>query len=163
MRSLLSTTALSLWLMGFGVVSHAATEGYEVSAQEIKQETKQLVTMLQGYTAERRDDAFQAVEYALDDIDHNIDRLQLKMENSWRDLSESSREKMRSAMNELRKQRTTVAEWWGRMQESTADTWSNVKKGFSDAYGGLQSAWDNAVSTFQSSGADTKEGDSEQS
>lgn len=52
-------------------------------------------------------------------------------------------------MKALRKQRNDLAEWSGRMRESSAEAWDHVKQGFVESYRALADAFAKAENKFE--------------
>jgi len=111
------------------------------SIKEVKKEVQDLVQALENYTVVQREEAVESTKTALDKLDKEIDSLETKIDNDWDKMNKAAREKSRSNLKALHKQRTEVAEWYGRLENSSADAWEDMKKGFSDSYKNLQDAW----------------------
>jgi hypothetical protein len=120
----------------------------KTSIKEVKQETQDLIQTLGSYTADQRDEAIVKTKMAVDELDKRIDALETRIDNNWDHMNKAAREKALANMKELRKQRTEVAEWYGRLETSSADAWEHMKKGFSDAYKNLIDAWEESEKEF---------------
>lgn len=120
----------------------------KTSIKEVKQETQELIQALGTYTADQRDEAIERTKTALDELDKRIDALETRIDNNWDQMNKAAREKARANLKALRKQRTEVAEWYGRLETSSADAWEHTKKGFSDAYKNLSDAWETSEKEF---------------
>ena len=129
-------------------VSIAATES--ASAEQIRQETVQLLQALESYGAEQRDEALARSRAALENIDRRIETLESKMLDQWGDMDQATREQARASLQALREQRTRVAEWYGSMKSSSVSAWGHIKEGFSKAYRSLQEAWEKSEREFSS-------------
>jgi TolA-binding protein len=119
-----------------------------VEAEDVKQETQDLMEALQGYTADQRYEAIQKSSEALDRLDQRISELETRIENNWDEMNEATREQSRASLKALRDQRVQVAEWYGSLKNSSADSWDHTKQGFSEAYGALAEAWEKAQKEF---------------
>ena len=63
-------------------------------------------------------------------------------------MSKASREKSQQTLQELRKKRNDLAEWYGGMKQSSAEAWGEVKQGFIKSYHTLSEAFDKASKKF---------------
>lgn len=135
----------------FALPSFAATSGSNTaSATKVKQDAKELMQSLKGYTVKQRDEAVHKTRAALDNLDQRIDALEHRIDKNWDKMSNSARAKARASLKALRKQRTEVAEWYGSLKNSTAGAWEHIKQGFSDAYMNLHEAWVKSEKEFGS-------------
>ena len=137
-------------LYGIAPLCYAETARGKASIEEVKKETQDLIQAVKGYTADQRDEAIQKTKAALDNLDQRIDALETRIGTDWGKLDNAAREKARSSLRVLRKQRTQAAEWYGSLKNSSADAWGYIKKGFSDAYKALYDAWEKAEKEFGS-------------
>lgn len=128
--------------------THAETHGDKPTLQDVKKETRDLIETLKGYGAERHDEAMQKSREALATLDRHIDELETRIDRDWERMDQAARDKSRTTLRELRKQRAEVAEWFGRWKESSANAWEQMKKGFANAYQDLQEAREKAEKEF---------------
>ncbi len=141
---------LFIVMVGFVPLCHADTKEDSVSAEDVRQETREVLDVLKDYTADQRDEAIKKINNALANLDDHIDALEKRIDNNWDKMDNAAREKARASMRELRKQRTQLAEWYGGLKNSSADAWEQMTQGFSEAYQSLQDSWDKAVREFGS-------------
>lgn len=139
--------AMAAGLVAAGA-STAATES--TSAEDIKQETAQLLQALENYGAEQRDEALARSRTALENLDRRIETLESMMLEKWGDMDQAAREQARASLQALREQRTRVAEWYGSMKSSSAGAWGHIKEGFTKAYRALDEAWEKSEHEFRS-------------
>jgi hypothetical protein len=133
------------------VAAGASTAAVEsTSADDIKQETAQLLQALENYGAEQRDEALSRSRSALENIDRRIEELESRMLEKWGDMDQAAREQARASLQALREQRTRVAEWYGSMKSSSEGAWGHIKEGFAKAYRSLQEAWEKSEREFSS-------------
>ena len=127
----------------FAMVSPAfsAAAAEPTSAQNIKQETAELLEALKAYSTEQRDAAVEQSRIALENLDQRIDVLEIQMLDQWAEMDQATRTRTRDSLQALREQRTNVAEWYGGLKSSTADAWGSIKEGFSAAYQTLSEDW----------------------
>lgn len=118
-------------------------------AEEIKQDTKDLLASLKAYGADQREAAVKATKEALEAADERIDALQARLDENWDDMSEAAREKTQASMTALRERRAQVAEWYEDMESSSDSAWDEIKEGFAEAYEALGEAWHEAVESFE--------------
>lgn len=118
------------------------------SAEQVKQEGKELLQALGGYTVEQRDEALRAAKAALDSLDTRIEALEKNVDARWDTMDKAARKKARAQLKELHKQRTQAAEWYGSLKSSTGAAWEHMKKGFSEAYSDLSAAWKKSKQEF---------------
>jgi hypothetical protein len=121
---------------GFSVAAAEST-----SAENIKQETAELLEALKAYSTEQRDAAVEQSRVALENLDQRIDALEIQMLDQWDDMDQATRTRTRDSLQALREQRTNVAEWYGSLKSSSADAWEQIKQGFSAAYQTLNEDW----------------------
>lgn len=119
-----------------------------MSIKEVKQKTQDLIQALGAYAADQRDEAIEKTKTGLDELDKRIDALETRIDNNWDQMNKAASEKARANLKALRKQRTEVAEWYGRLKTSSADAWEHMKKGFSDAYKKLSDTWEKSAKEF---------------
>ena len=121
---------------GFSAAAAEAT-----SAENIKQETAELLEALKAYSTEQRDAAVEQSKVALENLDQRIDVLETRMLDQWDEMDQAARTRTRDSLQALREQRTNVAEWYGSLKSSSADAWGHIKQGFSEAYQTLSEDW----------------------
>lgn len=119
-----------------------------MSIKEVKQKTQDLIQALGAYAADQRDEAIEKTKTGLDELDKRIDALETRIDNNWDQMNKAASEKARANLKALRKQRTEVAEWYGRLKTSSADAWEHMKKGFSDAYKKFSDTWEKSAKEF---------------
>ncbi len=118
------------------------------SWKEVKQEVSQAVDTIQGYTAAQRGEAIQASKTTLATLDAQIANLERKYEQEQAQWTEAARTQAKTALNNLRRQRNAIAEWYGGLRHSSDAAWDNVKNGFVGAYRKLADAFDKAENQF---------------
>jgi uncharacterized protein YukE len=139
------TACLLLLIAIFAMTSSpcsAAPASDKASLEDVKKESKDLIQTLKGYSAAQRDEAIAKIKVTLDDLDQRINALEATIDASWEKMDKTGRENARTSLQELRKERTEVAEWYGSLKNSSADAWEQTKKVFSDAYKDLSDAWE---------------------
>ena len=119
----------------------SATAAEATSAENIKQETAELLEALKAYSTEQRDAAVEQSRIALENLDQRIDALEIQMLDQLDEMDQATRAKTRDSLQALREQRTNVAEWYGSLKSSSADAWGQIKQGFSAAYETLSEDW----------------------
>lgn len=127
-----------------------AADSEKTSLKEVKKETRELARTLGAYSVNQRDKAIKETREALDDLDKRIEVLETRIDKNWDKMDKAARQEARAGLKALRKQRNTVAEWYGGMKNSTADAWDQTKKGFSDAYQQLYKTWQESEEEFSS-------------
>ena len=137
-------------MLGITPICYAETSTDKTSIEEVKKETQDLLQTLNAYTVEQREEAIRKTKTALDNLDKRIDSLQARIDRNWDQMDKAAREKARSNLRALRKERTQVAEWYGSLKNSTGDAWEHMKKGFSKAYKSLNDAFEKSVKEFRS-------------
>ncbi|MBO6519358.1 MAG: hypothetical protein JJ900_00595 [Rhodospirillales bacterium] len=125
-------------------VSGALAGDQDMSVEQIKEDTSELVTSLKEFGVEQRDEAVDAVEGALDAIDDRIVALETRVDHEWDEMSQAARESARETLRALREERQDVAEWLGGLKNTTGEAWAEVKADFSEAYKDMSEAWDKA-------------------
>lgn len=135
-------------MLGLMPVAHATASSDSVSAKEVQREAKDLIQALKNYTASQKDEAVRKTGAALDNLDRRVDALETRIDKNWDKMNKATRDKARTTLRALRKQRTEVAEWYGSLKSSSSDAWDQMKKGFTEAYASLHEAWNKAEKEF---------------
>jgi hypothetical protein len=138
-------------IMGVVPVGHAQSGDSNTSIQDVSKESQEFLQTIGSYTADKREDAVRVVADGLYKVDQRLDALETRMDKNWEIMSDAARKEARDNFRDLRKQRNQVAEWYGRMINSSADAWDEMKKGFSKAYRDLESAWEKSEKELSSS------------
>jgi hypothetical protein len=139
---------LSITAFGLTPVSYVMASNDKTSIEEVKKETSELTETLKAYTADKRDEALEESNAAMDRLDERIDTLEARVDDSWDEMNQAVRDKARASLKTLRKERTDVAEWYGSMKTSSQGAWEEMKTGFSNAYSDLEKAWEKAEVEF---------------
>jgi galactokinase/mevalonate kinase-like predicted kinase len=142
----LITALTAVMLLCFGGLMQASAE--DVSAKDVKQETKELLETLKGYSAEQKDEAVKKTQKALKAFDERMERLENRIDEEWESMDQSARKNARAVQRELRRQRLKVAEWYGSLKNSSVLAWDHMKEGFSKSYQSLSDAWEDASNEF---------------
>ncbi|MDY6824583.1 MAG: hypothetical protein SWH68_12420 [Thermodesulfobacteriota bacterium] len=114
------------------------------SLEAVKQETRDLLEALKGYSAQQREEAVRQARAALDDLDRRIEDLETRIEKNREKMDRSARQQARETLKSLRQQRVRLAEWYGSLKSSSGDAWGHMKEGFADAYRDINDAWEKA-------------------
>jgi len=150
------TIAFAFMVVGMAILAgaplcHAETDRDDTSIEDVKRETKELLQTLKAYSVEQRDEAIQKTKTALDHLDKRIDALEARIDRDWDKMDTTAREKARANLKTLREQRAQVAEWYGKLKDSSVEAWEHVKRGFSDAYRALTDAWETSEKESEAS------------
>lgn len=141
---------LAFALLGITPLSHAASyDNDKTTAKEVRQKVTDAAESIKNYTVDKRDEAAKKAKAALDALDIRIHDLEARIDKNWEKMDKASREKARTSLDALHKQRVEAAEWYGGLKNSTADAWEHAKKGFSDAYKSLRNTWEKADRTYR--------------
>jgi hypothetical protein len=144
-RPFVATLAAIALLLGAGVPAASSQEaGDKTTFEDVKRQLADAARALREYSAEQRDEAVKKTKPALDALDARLDRLEQQTKAKWAEMDEAAREKAAATLEALRRQRNTVAEWYGGLQHSSQEAWERTKKGFSDAYDALKGSWEKA-------------------
>lgn len=136
-------------MLGITPICYAEISTDKTSIEEVKKETQDLLQTLSAYTVEQKAEAIGKTKMALDKLDKRIDSLQARIDRNWDQMDKAARDKARSNLNALRKERTQLAEWYGSLKNSTVDAWEHMKNGFSKSYKSLNDAWEKSVKEFR--------------
>ncbi len=63
-------------------------------------------------------------------------------------MDQAARKKARATLEDIRKQRNDLSEWYGGMQHSTSKAWLEIKSGFVKSFEILQQSFDKAQKEF---------------
>jgi len=124
-----------------------STDG--TSAEQVKQDVGQAIESIATYSAARRDEAVAKASAALERLDRHISRLEDRANAEWDRMDRAARERLQATLRALRKQRNDLAEWSGRLRESSAGAWEQVKRGFVESYRALTDAFSKAEEQFK--------------
>jgi len=143
-------TCLLLVLAIFGLtpLCSAAPASDKTSLEDVKKETRDMLQTLKGYSVAQRDEAIAKIKVTLDDLDQRITALEATIDANWEKMDKTARENARARLQELHKERTEVAEWYGNLKNSSAEAWEQTKRVFSDAYKNLNDAWEKSEEEF---------------
>ncbi|WP_372996683.1 hypothetical protein [Marinobacter sp.] len=122
----------------------AAEDDGEATVESLQQEVQRLNDELADFTTERRDRLMTDVEEVLDAIDGRIATLETRLQDDWESADRVARVQAQTALASLRRERSRVAEWYQRMEDSADFTWESMKDGFNDAFDELSDAWQDA-------------------
>jgi DNA repair exonuclease SbcCD ATPase subunit len=143
-------TMIAVMMLFFVTTSQSKAGNGTVTSKDVKSETKEMISTLQQYTIEQRDQAMKEAEQAMDTVDERIDALESSVDKNWDKMTQAAREEARANLKALRQQRNDLSEWYGSFKNSSADAWEQMKKGFSDAYQELSDSWEKAKSEYDS-------------
>lgn len=143
-------SAISILLI-YGPFTAQSLAGQKTTAKAVKNEVADAAETLKDYSVDQRDQAIEKAKSIMSDLDKRIDKLENRIDQNWDNMTASARQKTRTTLRQLRKQRNEVAEWYGGFKHSSGDAWEELKKGFSEAYNTLADAWNQAEKAFDSS------------
>ena len=146
----IANTAMLAMLLGLAVTCKTVAADEPASADDVKQETAELLQSLKSYGAGQRDEAVEKSRAALANIDQRIEALEAEMLDRWDEMDQAARDRARDSLQALRERRTRVAEWYGSMKSGTRNAWGEVKQGFSNAYRALHDAWEQSEQDIHS-------------
>ncbi len=154
-RRLVAAVLLAMAPLVASLPAHAAQSAAsaKVDLQQVQKESAQALEAMKKYTAAQRKEALANGKELLDAMDNRIDRLEVRTQNEWDQLSQAARQQRMVAMRALRDQRDDVAQWYGGIRHGSAGAWDEVKQGFVDAYGTLSRSFGDAVAQFDSTSA----------
>ncbi|MGA8261870.1 MAG: hypothetical protein WB783_16790 [Arenicellales bacterium] len=132
--------------------THMTTETGAGKQESLEKQWSRTVESLRSYSAKQRDKALEAGKKTLDAMDERIDKLEAWTSEHWSTMSTEARKKSVETLDEMRRQRNKVAEWYGGMKHSSAEAWDGVKQGFINSYDKLQSIYSNATRSSGSQG-----------
>lgn len=152
-------TLIAGTILCFGTISQAQTDTESVTAtddqretvtvEDVQKETRELIEVLQKYTADQRDKAVKESKKALEKLDGRISELEERVDAEWEKMNLSARQKARANLKALRQQRNELAERYGSFKTSSSDAWEEMKKGFSEAYQAMNDSWEKAKAEYE--------------
>ncbi|OOV88366.1 hypothetical protein BTA35_0202295 [Oceanospirillum linum] len=140
------TSFLLLSVASFSMAANK--EDTNVTAQDIRQETADVVETLQAYTEDQQQEAVQTARQVMQRADERINQLEAQIDNRWDQLSKPARKETQAALRELRQERNQLSEWYGSMKESSKGAWSEMRNGFNKAYQSMSDAWQDAQEEY---------------
>jgi len=114
--------------------------GEKITKKELEEDVQEAAETIKKYSIEQRDEAVKSIKSTLENIDKRIDAMESDLNEKWKDMSKTAREKKKKGIRALKKKRNEVAEWYGGMKHGSANAWDKIKKGFSNAYQALGEA-----------------------
>lgn len=129
----------------------------ETAGSEVRQEFAEAFATLEAYSYHQRDRALERAEQMLLRLDREIEALENKLNDSWRVMSESARERASQSSQALRRSRDRLEAQYQALKQSSETAWDQLKDRFADAYRDLDDAWVNA----ERGESDTTESDQE--
>ena len=151
-------TASIILVSAVSFADQKAEKGNKTTSTDVKRETREAIKAIENYSVEQRDKAIREIKVLIADLDARIDQMQSRIEKSWDELDQSSREKVRKTLKALREKRNDLSEWYGGLKHSSASAWDHVKAGFVEGYEALSNAFDKAESEFNSGAKGGKSG-----
>ena len=125
----------------------------KTTKKEAKQEIKEAFEAVKNYTVAQRDEAVKKIKVALESIDNQIESMENRIGKKWDQMDQAARQKARSTLASLRKQRNELSEWYGGLKYSSAEAWGHVKIGFLNSYKALAKSFGKAESEFNPKGS----------
>ncbi|HET8905310.1 MAG TPA: hypothetical protein VFN16_15035 [Saccharospirillum sp.] len=141
---LMVTATLSL-----SSVSCAQSDEEGTTAEDVQEDTTELLSTLRQYTADQRDEAIDEASQALEKLDGQISELESRIDRNWDTMSEQARQQARDNLDNLRERRSELADWYDEFRNSSADAWDEMKAGFTGAYKVMSDSWVNAKREFE--------------
>ena len=126
-------------VLAFAVVYAFASPALQAAdSSQVSKAAGETWEAIKHYSAEQRDEALQASGTAIQNLDRRIEALEAQGDAKWDEMSVSARDKWRSALRSLRKQRTELAEWYAALKHSSSTSWDGVKDAFYASFNGLR-------------------------
>lgn len=147
-KNTLIFTLIATMTFFFILSAQAQSDGSTITAQEVEKQTKELISTLQQYSIEQRDQAVKEIDQSLSKLDEQIDELQRRVDNNWDNMTQTAQQKARARLKELRQQRIELAESFGSLKNSSINAWEEMKEGFSDAYQAMSNSWEQAIEEY---------------
>lgn len=130
-------------------VTLAAQTSDRTSPEQVQKEVGEAVQAIKAYSADRRDEALAKARSEVQRLDAYIERLEDRVDARWNQMDQAARARLRTTLKMLRKQRADLAEWSGRLRESSAGAWEHVKEGFVTSYRALADSFAKAEDEFK--------------
>lgn len=135
--------------LGLSSASCAQSDEGGTTAQDVQEDTRELLTTLRQYTADQRDEAINEARQALDKLDGQITELESRINRDWDTMSQQARQRASDNLEALRQRRSELAGWYDQFRNSSAGAWDEVKAGFTGAYKVMSDSWVNAKREFE--------------
>jgi hypothetical protein len=141
--------AAVLCALSLGALYPAADSAAEkTTAGEVKKEVNEAGRAVADYTAAQRDEAVRSAKAALEDLDRKIQEMDARLQKNWDKMSDAARKQATATMEDLRRKRNDLAEWYGGMKHSSAEAWEDVKKGFVKSYETMKQSFEDAKKEY---------------
>ena len=133
----------------FTTTSFAASSSSDkTSMKEVQQQMSEAATAIKNYSVEQRDEAGREVRETLDELDADIEHLQQRLDKKADHMDQAARQTARATLEDIRKQRNDLSEWYGGMQHSSSEAWLQIKSGFLKSFEMLQQTFEKAQKEF---------------
>ena len=133
-----------LFLFACGDQDNTMTKNVDVSATDVKRESKETLETLKAYTIEQREMYQDKIEAKLNELDSQIDTLRARAENA----TTAVQAEIDKAIRELQQQQETAMQQATALRDASGEAWSDLKNGLDNAVADLQQAYDKARSRF---------------
>lgn len=101
---------------------------------EMRREIGEAVDAIRTYSIERRKDALDAAQRAMEDADQKAARLQARLDARRERMDAAARQRSQEAMADLRRQRAGLTDRAADLQHASRDAWGEARHDFVDGY-----------------------------
>lgn len=113
--------------------------------EEARQEAGEILNELRAFTIEQKDEALNAAEEGLADLDDNIDAIQEYLNEHGGELSERARGEYERRIRSLRDLRADLQQQYRELATASAEKWEQARAAFADAFRSLHENWEQAM------------------
>jgi tRNA uridine 5-carbamoylmethylation protein Kti12 len=130
--------------LGWGGPAVAAQKKADVSAEDVKKETKEALEAAKELTVHQKEEFQQKMRGELDRMQTEIDRLVFKANQEKKE----ARVELDKAIKELQKQKDATAKKLQKMESASGKAWNDLKSGLNASMEELTKSYERAKSRF---------------
>lgn len=116
----------------------------DVSAQDVKKETKEALETTKEFTAQQKEDFQRKMRAELDRMQKQIDHLTAKANQAKKD----AQAELNKAIGELQKQKDAAGKKLQELESASEKAWGDLKSGLNAAMEDLEKSYKRALSHF---------------
>jgi hypothetical protein len=129
---------------GWGGEAVAAPKKADVSAADVKKETKEALEAAKALTVQQKEEFQKKMRDELDRMQKEIDRLVFKANQSKKE----TRAELDKVIKELQKQKDATAKKLQKMESASGKAWDDLKSGMNSSMEELEKSYTKAKSRF---------------
>jgi hypothetical protein len=122
----------------------AAETKPDVSAQDVKKETKEALEATKEYTVQQKKDFQKEMRVKLDRVQEEIDRLTAKAKHAKKE----AQAELNEEIEELRKKKDAAGKYLEKLESASGKAWSDLRSSLNTIMEDLEKSYKRALSRF---------------